>query len=438
MFQTLLNAFKIKEVRRKILITIALLFVYRIGCYIPVPGVEVFSSLQGAEEGKFTFLQIMSAVSGGALTYGTFFAMGIGPYINASIIVQLLSVGIPALERLSKQGEEGKRKLNNITRIITFILAIIQAIGIISAFSADIQFNKLFGDEGFVKFLSYAFLVLVYTAGACLTMWIGERITDYGVSNGISMLIFAGILSTAGTSILTVLKSAFGGDATSWWVFVGFVAVAILIFAGIVTVNDAERKIPVQYAKQVKGRKMYGGQSSHIPLKVNASGVLPIIFATAIITFPNLIMQLCGYTAESGWFAKFYYEYIGAGGVIYSILVGVLILFFSYFYAQMQFSPTDVSLNIQQQGGFIPGIRPGKPTTEYLTKVSKRITLFGAIFLAFIAIVPSIVFNYVAGGSLGLINAFTATGMLIVVSVAIELNTQLEAQLMMKRHKNIL
>ncbi len=183
---------------------------------------------------------------------------------------------------------------------------------------------------------------------------------------------------------------------------------------------------------------MYGGQSTYIPLKVNANGVMPIIFATAIITFPNIIMQLCGVTSESSGFAKFYYEYIGAGGVVYSILVGLLILFFAYFYAQIQFNPTDVSLNIQQQGGFIPGIRPGKPTTEYLSRVSKRITLFGAIFLAFIAIVPSIVFRYVAGGSLGLINAFTATGMLIVVSVAIEFNTQLEAQLMAKRHKNIL
>ena len=436
MFKTLGSAFKNREIRKKILITLLLLLIYRLGCYLPVPGLEpsVYADAVNSESGT-GILSLLNAVTGSALANGAFFALGVTPYINASIIVQLLTYGIPALERLSKQGDEGKQKISLITKIVSLVLATAQGVGIVLGFGTDLL-SPIFGED--LVWLTAIFVVVSLIAGTSLTMWIGDRITEQGVGNGLSLIIFIGILSTTGQSLTNSIVNIFNGVTSAIWELLGFLAMVFVVFVLIVFFDLAERKIPVQYAKQVKGRKMYGGQSSHIPLKVNASGVLPIIFATAIITFPNLIMQLCGYTAESGWFAKFYYEYIGAGGVIYSILVGVLILFFSYFYAQMQFSPTDVSLNIQQQGGFIPGIRPGKPTTEYLTKVSKRITLFGAIFLAFIAIVPSIVFNYVAGGSLGLINAFTATGMLIVVSVAIELNTQLEAQLMMKRHKNIL
>ena len=436
MFKTLGSAFKNSDIRKKILITLLLLLIYRLGCYLPIPGLEpsVYADAISGDNGT-GLLSLLNAVTGSALANGAFFALGVTPYINASIIVQLLTVGIPALERLSKQGDDGKQKINLITKIVALVLAIAQGVGIVLGFGTDLL-SPIFGED--LIWLTAVFVIISLIAGTCLTMWIGDRITEQGIGNGLSLIIFVGIISTAGLSIVNSFKNIFGGNLNALWELLGFLALAFVVFALIVFIDMAERKIPVQYAKQVKGRKMYGGQSSHIPLKVNASGVLPIIFATAIITFPNLIMQLCGVTSESGWFAKFYYEYIGAGGVIYSILVGLLILFFTYFYAQIQFNPTDVSLNIQQQGGFIPGIRPGKPTTEYLTKVSKRITLFGAIFLAFIAIVPSIVFNYVAGGSLGLINAFTATGMLIIVSVAIEFNTQLEAQLMMKRHKNIL
>ena len=343
MFQTLVNAFKLKDVRRKILITIALLFVYRLGCYIPVPGVEIFEGLA-----QYDFLQIMSAVSGNALQNGTFFAMGIGPYINASIIVQLLTVGIPALERLSKQGEEGKKKINSITRIITIILAVVQAIGIISVFNTNgaIQTGKIFGEEGFLKYLSFAFLVIVYTAGACLTMWIGERITDYGVSNGISLLIFAGLISTAGQAILALIKQLFVPAAAlkAMWTLIGFVLAAILIFAAIVAVNSAERKIPVQYAKQVKGRKMYGGQSTHIPIKVNASGVMPLIFAYSILSFPDLILNLIGLHESK------YQQIMGSGQPLYMIILCVLILFFSYFYNKIQFNPEDISKSIQGNG----------------------------------------------------------------------------------------
>ncbi len=436
MWQTIVNAFKIKEVRKKILITIALLFVYRLGCYIPVPGITSFNGLE-----NYTFLQIMSGVSGGALQYGTLFAMGIGPYINASIIIQLLTVGIPALERLSKQGEEGRRRINTYTRILTLVLAIAQAIGILVAFRDSIQFGYLFGETGFLKALSYIFLVFVYTAGAAFTMWLGERITDYGVSNGISLLIFAGILSTAGTAILNQFSLLGSSDATTRtnavWSLVGFVIIAILIFAAIVTVESAERKIPVQYAKQVKGRKMYGGQSTHIPIKVNSSGVMPLIFAFAILSFPDLVMNLFGLSTENSSFYSWWHNYMGTGSIVYTVVLCLFILFFSYFYNQIQFNPDDISKSIQSNGGFIPGTRPGKPTADYLKKISNRITLFGAIYLALVALVPSILFRIISPSGT-LVNVFSATGLLIVVSVALEFDQALTSQIMMKNYKGFL
>ena len=434
MFKTLASALKTPELRKKILITLLLLLVYRIGCYLPVPGIlpDTYATQVGSDA---SLLTLLNAVTGSALSNGAFLALGVTPYINASIIVQLLTVGIPALERLSKQGEDGKEKINMITKIVAIILAIAQGIGIVLGFGIDCL-APIFGEN--LIWLTAVFVVLVLVAGTCFTMWLGDRITDQGIGNGLSLIIFIGIIASTGLSIANAVVSIFEGNTNSLWELLGFLAMVFVVFTLIVFFDLAERRIPVQYAKQIKGRKMYGGQSSYIPMKINASGVMPIIFATAIITFPNLIMQLCGVTRDSGWFARFYYDYLGAGGIIYSILVGLLILFFSYFYAQIQFNPADVSQNIQQNGGFIPGVRAGRPTVDYLSKISKRITLFGAIFLAFIAIVPSVVFEAVAGGSIGLLNAFTATGMLIVVSVAIEFNTQLNAQLLMKRHKNLL
>ncbi len=434
MFKTLASAFKTPELRKKILITLLLLLIYRVGCYLPVPGIlpDTFATQVGDET---SLLTLLNAVTGSALANGAFLALGVTPYINASIIVQLLTVGIPALERLSKQGEDGKEKINLITKIVALVLAIAQGIGIVLGFGTDCL-APLFGEN--LLWLTAVFVVLVLVAGTCFTMWLGDRITDQGIGNGLSLIIFIGIIASAGLSIANAFESIFGGNLNALWELLGFLAMVFVVFTLIVFFDLAERRIPVQYAKQIKGRKMYGGQSSYIPMKINASGVMPIIFATAIITFPNLIMQLCGVTRESGWFAKFYYDYLGAGGIVYSILVGLLILFFAYFYAQIQFNPADVSQNIQQNGGFIPGVRAGRPTVEYLSRISKRITLFGAIFLAFIAIVPSVIFEAVAGSSVGLLNAFTATGMLIVVSVAIEFNTQLNAQILMKRHKNLL
>lgn len=436
MFRTLLDAFKNPSIRKSLIITVALLLIYRLGCFLPVPGIDASVYRGIVDNDGLGVLGLLNAVTGSALANGSLLALGVTPYINASIIVQLLTYGIPALERLSKEGDDGRAKLNLITKIVTIVLALAQSIGIVLGFGSSGLAN-IFGANAPI-WITGVFVVIILVAGASFTIWLGDIITQQQVGNGLSLLIFIGIMATASQSIANSFKNVFGGNMNALWELIGFIVLAVLIFTLIVFVDLAERKIPVQYAKQIKGRKMYGGQSSFIPMKINASGVMPIIFATAIITFPNIIMQLAGATSESSKFAKFYYNNLGSGSWGYSVLVGLLILAFSYFYAQVQFNPTDVSQNIQQHGGFIPGIRPGRPTTEYLSKISRRITLFGALFLAFIAIVPSLVFSLVAGGSLELLNAFSATGMLIVVSVAIELNSSLQNQLMMKRYKNIL
>ncbi len=443
MFETLKNAFKVKEIRKKIFITLLLLLVYRIGCYIPIPGLDS-SEFTSIVEGN-NFLTLMSSVTGGALANGTLFALGIGPYINASIIMQLLCVGIPALERLSKQGEEGKKKIAQITRYLTLALAIIQSIGIIINFGNDGAINtSFFWDQ---TWLAYIFMVIVYSAGAMLTMWLGERITEYGIGNGISLIIFAGIISTAGQSlIINPIEGAITGtDPSTGATFDGiqslisvvvFCVIAVVIFALIVTVDLAERRIPVQYAKQVKGRKMYGGQATVIPIKISGSGVMPLIFAFAIISLPDLIMGLFWPNSSAyTWYSTYISGGSGPWAWAYILVLCLLIFAFSFFYAQIQFNPEDVSKSIQQNGGFIPGIRPGRPTADYLKKISNRITLFGAIFLSLVAFVPSFAFSF-AGSSF--VNVFSTTGILIVVSVALELDKQLQSQLMMKNYKGFL
>ncbi|MEG1804797.1 MAG: preprotein translocase subunit SecY [Clostridia bacterium] len=434
MFETLKNAFKVKDIRKKILITIGFILLYRLGCFIPVPGVNQagFASTIGGND----FLGIMSAISGGALSQGTLFSMGIGPYINASIIIQLLTIGIPALERLSKQGEEGRKKISQITRYVTLALAIVQSIAILIAAGKGGIDTSIFGEK--LAWLTYIFIVAIFVAGSALTMWIGERMTDYGVGNGITLLIFVGILATAGNALIAQAAAIFGGDMKALWALVAFLAAVIVIFAGIVTVDLAERKIPVQYAKQIKGRKMYGGQSTFIPIKVNSSGVLPLIFAFAITSLPSLIMGLFWPNTVNG-FTIFWNTWLGTNGWLYPLILSVLIVFFAYFYAMIQFNPDDVAKNIQQYGGFVPGIRPGKPTGDHLRKISNRITLFGAIYLAFIALVPSVIFRIIGGANgIGLVNAFSTTGLLIVVSAALEFNQQLESQLMMRHYKGFL
>ena len=437
MIETLKNAFRNKDIRKKILITLLLLLLFRVGCYIPVPGIS-HTAFEGAINGN-EFLQLMSGITGNALEQATLFALGIGPYINATIIIQLLTVGIPALERLSKQGEEGRKKITKITRILTIILALVQSIGVIVLFANNkdaINTNLFFANaigENSAKWVAGVFMTIVYTAGAMLVMWIGERITDHGIGNGISMVIFIGIISTAGTSILQKFIHIKKNGVGQTFLEVGlFIVLAVIIFFAIVFVDLAERKIPVNYAKQVRGTKMYGGQSSVIPMKITGSGVMPLIFSFAILSFPNMIMSLVPQweSALNWWTGHF-----SNGTPWYIIVLCVLIFVFSFFYAQIEFNPEDVSKSIQQNGGFIQGIRPGKPTAAYLKKIHRRITLFGAIFLTLVAFIPSIAFSW---ASYDLVNVFSTTGILIVVSVALEFDKQLQSQIMMKNYKGFL
>ena len=433
MLDNIINALKVKEIRNKVLMMLLLLLIFRLGCFIPVPGLDR-TDFESAISGN-DFLTLMSSITGGALSQGTLFALGIGPYINASIIMQLLSVGIPALENLSKQGEEGRKKIAQITRYVTIGLAVIQSIGIIVSFgqSQGAIETQLFGGS---KFLAGAFMTIVYTSGALLVMWIGERITDYGVGNGQSMIIFVGILSTAGMQIVAKFQQI-GTDATAIWDLVAFVLVCAVIFFAIVYVDLSERKITVNYAKQIKGNKMYGGQSSVIPIRISGGGVMPLIFAFSILSFPQMLSSMFwpGSGFDKWWTNWMSASATGWGAVVYSLVLCILIFAFSFFYAQMQFNPEDVSKSIQQNGGFIQGIRPGKATEAYLKKISDRITLFGAIYLSLVAFIPSVAF---AWASFDLVNVFSTTGILIVVSCAMEFEKQLQAQMMMKTYKGFL
>ena len=434
MLETLKNAFKTKEIRVKIFLTLALLLVYRIGCYVPVPGLSA-TEMQAIFQDDF--LSILTSMSGGSLQSATLFSLGILPFINAFIIMQLLTLVIPKLEKLSKEGDAGRRKITQITRYVAIVLAAVQAIGIVVGWSEAV--TPLFDFEAGWEhpYITMASIIIILMAGSTMVMWLGERITEYGVGNGSSLIIFVGILSQAGA----MMGQAFmivGETWTAIWNIIGFILVVIGIFVFIVFIDLSERRVTVQYSKQIKGNKMYGGQTTYIPIRVNGSGVMPIIFASSLLMFPQMIMALFAPTSEAyAWYSR----YMGSGTAVYYVLLALFILFFSYFYAQIQFNPEDVSKNIQQYGGFIPGIRAGKPTSDFLKKISNRITLFGAFFLMIIALVPTFVFGALstAGGvNLGFGNAFSATGLLIVVSVALELNKQLESQIMMKHYKGFL
>ncbi len=429
MWQTLVNAFKDRSLRIKIFITLGLLLVYRIGCYIPVPGLD-FNVVQEAVTGNNnTLLQIMNVVSGGSLAQGTLFALGILPFINSFIIMQLLTLIIPPLERMSKEGDEGRAKVTQITRYVAIALAIVQGIGIVVTFHNSGAIEPTFESEA----VSGAIIIILLTAGSTLVMWLSERITEYGIGNGSSMIIFIGIVSSFATSLFSAF-STLGDQPDNIWYILGYLLLVLVMFLLIVFIDGSERRIKVNYAKQVKGNKMYGGQSTYIPMKVNASGVMPIIFASAFLMFPQMILS---FFPQDNAVVVFYARYLGAGTAVYYIFTFIFIIFFAYFYAQIQFNPIDVARNLQQYGGTIQGVRPGKPTSEYLAKINSRITLFGALFLAFIAIVPTFGFNAL-GQTIGMTNAFSATGMLIIVSVALELDKQLESQIMMKHYKGFL
>ena len=430
MFKTLINAFKIKDLRKKILITLGLLVLYRVGCVLACPGLDLYGQASLQENGT-SFFSLMNMLSGDALSNGSILALGVSPYITASIVIQLLVFAIPSLQNLSRQGEEGRKKITFYTRICALVLSVAQSVGIVLSFRSAINTAML----DLPTWVISTGIVLILTAGGMFTVWLGEKITQIGIGNGLSLLIFVGILSSAGNGIAAAISQV-GNNIENLWMIIIYVVALVVIFGLIVFVDSSERRIGVKYAKQIKGRKMYGGQDTFIPIKLNASGVMPIIFASSLLTLPQLVMSM--FWPESN--AYYWYQtYLGTSSWIYIVLLAIFIFLFAFFYAQMTFNTEEISRQMQQQGGFIPGIRPGKPTAEHLSKISKRITLFGAVFLAFIALVPSLAFKAVDDSTLtSLINAFSTTGLLIIVSVALEFDKSLQQQMIIRNHKGFL
>ncbi len=422
MFSTLRNAWKVPDIRKKMLYTVMMLLVYRIGTHVPVPGVD--ASYVASQVGSSTIGQFFDLFSGGLSNF-SLFALGITPYITASIIMNLLTMAIPPLERMSKEGPEGRKKIASITRYAAVVLGLIQSISILLALGpgAIIQ-------TGTPTILNYVTIGLCLTAGTALIMWIGEHITENGVGNGVSLLIYISIVSRLPGAAISLATQAADPNytSTSYLTVVLVLVAAILIVTGITFVYLAERRIPVQYAKRVIGRKIYGGQSTHIPMKINQSGVLPLIFAITLIQFPSMIIGIFSPDAQKG-----YETVMGAGKPLYLVLYALLIFFFTFFYSQVTFNSVDVAKNMQQNGGFIPGIRAGKPTSDYLHKILVRITLFGAIFLALVATIPTWL-----GALAGVTSAFGATSLLIMVNVSLETTRQLESHLMMRHYKGFL
>jgi len=429
MLQTLKNAWKIPELRKKILYTLLMLVIFRLGSYIPVPGLTQ-EAVKGMMGGFGEGMQgLLNNFSGGALERGSVFAMSISPYINASIIIQLLTVAIPALERLAKEGEEGKKKLSSYTRIGTVVLGFLQATGLYFGLKSGMQGNPV---------MNYIIVTLTLTAGTAFLMWLGEQITEKGIGNGISLLIFAGIVSRGPAMINSIRASLFSAkeiNIQSVITLVAILVIAVLAIGFVVLMNDAERKIPVQYAKRVVGRKMYGGQSTHIPIKVSMAGVMPIIFAISIMSFPQTIYMFVKgtATAPTGFWAVLL-NLFDQRSAFYIIAYFLLVVFFTYFYTSIQFNPIEISNNMKKNGGFIPGIRPGKPTSDFVSRIVSKITLFGALFLAVIAVFP-ILLAFVpnlSGVSIG------GTSLLIVVGVALETVKQMESQMLMRHYKGFL
>jgi len=427
--ETLRNAWKIADLRKKIIYTLFIILLFRVGSSIPVPfinaeALEVYFSSQGS------LLGYLNMLSGNALTEGTIFALTIQPYINASIIIQLLTIAIPALERLSKDGgEEGRKKINQITRYVTVGIALIQAFGyLVTLKSTANGVAALTPVAGFPGFLQQLAIVLVLVAGSCLVMWLGESINEKGIGNGISMILFASIVSRGPAIVMSLVYNIQIGK---WYIPIVVLVMALLILAFIVFMDSAERRIPIQYAKRQIGRKMYGGQSTHLPIKVVMTGVMPIIFTFAIISIPATIAQ---FVPNSG-FAEFVMKYFSQTSPIYIILTFVLIIAFNYFYISIQYNPVEIANNIKNNGGTIPGIRPGKPTSDFIIKTVHKVTLFGALFLGVIAILPfiiQIIFPATAGIALG------GTSVLIIVSVSLETVKQLESQMLMRHYKGFL
>ena len=447
MFQTFINAWKIADLRKKMLFTALIVLLFRIGSAIPVPFVDLAGFENGSlltNTGSATFLDYINMISGNAFTYGTIFAMSITPYINSSIIIQLLTVAIPALERLSKEGEEGRKKIAAITRYTTVGLAVLQSTAYYfylrsqGALTGDANGNAL---TGFGMVFQAITIIAILVAGSSLIMWMGEQINDKGIGNGISIILFAGIVARIPT-IITSLYSQFDqGGAYIPMVIIAAISLLLMVVF-IVWMDNAERRIPVQYAKRVVGRKMYGGQSSHIPIKVNMSGVLPVIFASSILSLPSTVEMFVTVEEGSGWdkfFSVFKPEHWA-----YSIIYFVLIIFFAYFYSSIQYNPIEMANNLVKNGGIIPGIRSGRPTSDYIAQVLSKITLLGALLLSVVALYP-ILYSQITtaianalGHSQGVSISLGGTSIIILVGVALETVQQLESQMMMRHYKGFL
>ncbi len=412
------SAFKVSELRTKLLYTLGMIFIFRLGAHIPVPGVNIDRFAELVNSGMiFGFFDI---ISGGALKNFSVFAMGIMPYINASIILQLLTVVIPHLERLQKEGEEGRKKITQYTRYLTVVLAFIQGIGMVIGVGGSLQ------NPGP---LTYVMTALTITAGTTFLMWVGEQITEKGIGNGISLLIFAGIVSRVPSGAAQLGEYLNAGTINVLSLAL-LVVIGVVVIAGVVAVQEGQRRIPVQYAKRVVGRRVYGGQTTHLPLRVNQAGVMPIIFASSLLMFPETIIKMFQGSALS----NFYSQYLGWGTVAHTLIYALLIVGFTFFYTSVIMNPVDVADNIKKYGGFIPGLRPGRPTAEYISRIMTRVTLAGAIFLALIAILPNFVLLATRIPNI----YFGGTSLLIVVGVALDTMKQVESHLLMRSYQGFI
>ena len=424
MFKTISKAWKVKEVRSKMIFTLLMLVVFRIGSNIPVPGIDRTYLAQMFTGDNMGLFELFNLFSGGSFNNFTIFALSITPYITASIIIQLLTIAFPYFEKLSKEGMEGRKKMAMITRYLTVVLALIQGLGLTIGLFRQTIINQ--------NWFTFVVITLILTAGTAFLMWLGEQINEYGIGNGISLLIFAGIVARIPSGAVTVWNR-FQEGTMSIITLVLFVVFALLVVVGIIEIQQGTRKIPVQYAKRVVGRKTYGGESTHIPLKVNQAGVIPIIFALSILQFPLTIMYFFPNTPFYSFCEKYISPSGNPGVWIYAALNIVLIIFFNYFYTAVTFKPDEVAQNMKANGGFIPGIRPGKATEEYLGMVMSRISIVGAIFLAVIATLPTIISQYT-----GMNLHFGGTSLLIAVGVALDTMRQLENQMVMRNYKGFL
>ena len=416
MLEKMKNAWRIPELRKKITYTFLMLLIYRLLCVVPVPGMDI--SMVSEALSQFSILEFMNMMTGGSFSQMTIMAMGITPYINASIILQLLTVAIPALEKMAQDGPEGRKKIQEWTRYVTVVLAFVQAVGLVFAMRATSKGG-----------LWYVVIGISMAAGTALAMWIGERITENGIGNGISLLIMTGVVNNLFNWCRSAIAGIFTGTLAGLQIVgVLMTLVCFLVMIVLITYVDmGERRIPVQYAKRMVGRKMYGGQSTHIPMKLNSTGVMPLIFGYAIMQFPATIFAFFPASGINQWWMSF------QNGIWYQFVLALLIIAFTYFYTSITFNPIDISKNMQQNGGIIPGIRQGRATTDYLAKVSSRLTLFSALFLAVLATIPTMLTRV-----FGVSTPFAASSLLIAVSVGIETIRQIEAQMVMRHHKGFL